>query len=169
MTINIGTLTVSDISRTSRCPDGTTGGFGGFYDPYPSGKSPSGVPFNTTGGYPSKLQTPYLDYCNPFHNWRHMYMYDPLANISADLHHNIEGGEVLMWSEQTDSADLDTKLWPRVASAAEVLWAGVRHENMLEDAARRLGEWRERGVVDLGIGMSPVHMTWCLMEGGCNL
>ncbi|EXJ89373.1 hypothetical protein A1O3_02440 [Capronia epimyces CBS 606.96] len=144
-------------------------GFGVFLEPYPSGKSPVGVPYNTSGGYPSKLKKPYLDYCNPFHNWRHIYTYDPLANISADLIDNIEGGEVLMWSEQTDSIDLDFKLWPRVAAAAEVLWTGVRHETMLEDASRRLGEWREREVTDHHTAMSPVHMTWCLMEGGCNL
>jgi hexosaminidase len=98
-----------------------------------------------------------------------MYTYNPVANISADLLHGVEGGEVLLWSEQTDSFDLDIKLWPRVAAAAEVLWAGIRDESMLEDAATRLGEWRERAVTDLDINMSPVHMTWCHMEGGCNL
>jgi hexosaminidase len=98
-----------------------------------------------------------------------MYTYDPLANISVGLQDAIEGGEVLLWSEQTDSQDLDSKLWPRVAAAAEVLWAGVRNESMLQDATRRLGEWRERAVVDLSVRMSPVTMTWCLMDGGCEL
>ncbi|KIW73519.1 hypothetical protein PV04_01632 [Phialophora macrospora] len=144
-------------------------GYGVFLDPYETGKSPPGVPYNTSGGFPSRLKKPYLDYCAPFHNWRHMYTYNPLASIDRALHDGIEGGEVLMWSEQTDSQDLDSKLWPRVAAAAEVLWAGVRDESMLEHATRRLGEWRERTVVDLGIRSSPVTMTWCLMEGGCNL
>jgi len=142
-------------------------GYGTFLDPYPTGRSPPGVPFNTSGGQPSRLAKPYLDYCNPYHNWRHMYMYDPLANISSDLVQGVEGGEVLMWSEQTDSIDLDIKLWPRAAAAAEVLWSGIREDAMLEDATKRLGEWRERGVTDLGVRMSPVAMTWCLMEGGC--
>jgi hexosaminidase len=79
------------------------------------------------------------------------------------------GGEVLLWSEQTDYHDLDSKLWPRVAAAAEVLWSGARDESMLEDASRRLGEWRERAVTDLDLRMSPVQMAWCLMEGGCNI
>ncbi|KEF63494.1 uncharacterized protein A1O9_01472 [Exophiala aquamarina CBS 119918] len=144
-------------------------GYGNFLDPYPSGRSPSGVPFNTSGGFPSKVAAPYLDYCNPFHNWRHIYTYNPLGNVSSALHHLIEGGEVLMWSEQTDSFDLDTKLWPRAGAAAEVLWSGIRDESMLADASKRLGEWRERTVGELDIRMSPVQMTWCLMEGGCNL
>ena len=143
-------------------------GFGQFLDPYPSGLSPPNVPFNTTGGRPSRLKAPYLDYCGPYHNWRAMFVYDPLANISSDLYHLVEGGEVLLWSEQTDSVDLDFKLWPRAASAAEVLWAGVRNASMIASATRRLGEWRERLVLDHGISASPVQMEWCLMESGCE-
>jgi hexosaminidase len=141
-------------------------GFGQFLDPYESGRSPPGVPFNSSGGQRSRLQPPYLDYCNPFHNWRDIYAFDPLANISAELHYLVEGGEVLMWSEQTDSSDLDFKLWPRAAAAAEVLWNGPASPHPL--ATWRLGHWRERLVVDRGIGASPVTMTWCLMEGGCE-
>jgi hexosaminidase len=143
-------------------------GFGQFLDPYPNNRSPPGVPFNTSGGQPSKLEPPFLDYCNPYHNWRDIWSFNPLANVSKELHGGIEGGEVLMWSEQTDSWDLDFKLWPRAAAAAEVLWAGPRDQGMMWDATWRLGQWRERLVLDKGIGASPVTMTWCLMEGGCE-
>lgn len=143
-------------------------GFGGFLDPYPNNKSPPGVPFNTSGGQPSRLSPPYLDYCAPYHNWRDIWSFNPLANVSVELQRGIEGGEVLMWSEQTDSVDLDFKLWPRAAAAAEVLWAGPRDAREMRDATWRLGQWRERLVIDEGIGASPVTMTWCLMEGGCE-
>jgi hexosaminidase len=95
-------------------------------------------------------------------------MFDPLKDVPDHLQLGIEGGEVLMWSEQTDSVDLDFKLWPRAAAAAEVLWAGPRTESMIAEATRRLGAWRERAVIDDGISASPVQMTWCLMEGGCE-
>lgn len=143
-------------------------GFGSFLDPYPSGKSPSGVPFNSSGGQPSQLKEPYLDYCSPYHNWRAMYMFDPLKGIPSHLHSGVEGGEALMWSEQTDGVDLDYKLWPRAAAAAEVLWAGPRKEAMISSATSRLAQWRERMVVDRKVAASPVQMTWCLMEGGCE-
>jgi hexosaminidase len=146
-----------------------SGGQGNFIDPYPTGVSPPGVPFNTSGGSPSQIKSPYLDYCQPYHNWRQVYTYNPTAGISPDLLAGIEGGEVLLWSEQTDPWDLDTKLWPRAAAAAEVLWSGVRDQSMIANATRRLGEWRERIVTDLKIHASPVTMTWCLMEGGCDL
>ena len=144
-------------------------GFGGFLNPYPDGESPPGVPYNSSGGRPSSLKAPYLDYCNPMNNWRHVYNYNPLVNISEDLHELIEGGEVLLWSEQTDSTDLDSKLWPRAAAAAEVLWSGPRDSTTIDDAEKRLAEWRERVVIDHNVRASPVGMTWCIMEGGCHL
>ena len=75
---------------------------------------------------------------------------------------------MLLWSEQTDGVDLDFKLWPRAAAAAEVLWRGPREEGELGDAEWRLGQWRER-VVGRGVRSGAVGMTWCLMEGGCEL
>ena len=144
-------------------------GHGGFLNPYPTGLSPPGIPYNTSGGVPTQIADPFLDYCNPLKNWRHIYVYDPLVNITSDLEHLIEGGEVHLWTEKTDAVDLDQKLWPRAAAAAEVLWSGPRNASMIEDASKRLGEWRERVVVDHGVGAGVVQMTWCLMEGGCDL
>ena len=144
-------------------------GFGAFLNPYPDGESPPGVPYNSSGGRKSRLKAPYLDYCSPMNNWRHIYSYNPLVNITEDLHELIEGGEVLLWSEQTDPTDLDAKLWPRAAAAAEVLWSGPRDTTTIDDAEKRLAEWRERAVIDHEIRAGPVGMTWCLMEGGCHL
>jgi hexosaminidase len=144
-------------------------GHGGFINPYPSGVSPPGIPYNTSGGVATQIPDPFLDYCNPMKNWRHIYVYDPYVNITSDVQHLIEGGEVHMWSEQTDPVNLDTRVWPRAAAAAEVMWSGPRNANMIEDASRRLGSWRERVVLDHSVQAGPVQMTWCLMEGGCNL
>ena len=143
-------------------------GHGGFINPYPSGFSPPGIPYNTSGGIPTQIHDPFTDYCDPLKNWRHIYVYDPLANITSDLQPLIEGGEVHMWTEQTDPVDLDQKVWPRAAAAAEVLWSGPRNASMIEDASKRLGEWRER-IVERGVGAGVVQMDWCLMEGNCNL
>ncbi len=144
-------------------------GHGGFINPYPSGISPPGIPYNTPGGVPTVIQDPFLDYCNPLKNWRHIYVYDPYVNITSDVQYLIEGGEVHMWTEQTDPVNLDSRVWPRAAAAAEVMWSGPRNASMIEDASGRLGRWRERVVLDHSVQAGPVQMTWCLMEGGCDL
>ena len=105
---------------------------------------------------------PFEDYCAPFHNWRLTYSYDPLANIPADKHHLVIGGEAHMWSEQTDPINLDRSVWPRASAVAEILWSGGRDENGNNrsqiEASPRLNEMRER-LVARGVGAEPVQVS----------
>lgn len=124
-------------------------------------------------GGSSMTAPPYTDYCSPVKNWRQIYTYDILSGIPADLAHLVVGGEVHMWTEQTDAVNLDDRLWPRAAAAAEVLWSGSKDADgtprPVANATRRLAEQRERLVVQ-GIGAGPIQMVWCLQnEGGCAL
>ena len=125
-------------------------GHGGWRDPDP--KNPD-----------SPVKSPYLDYCGPLKNWREVYDYDPLADIPKSQRHLVVGGEVHMWAEQTDGANLDNNLWPRVSAAGEVLWRGKGVVS--EDVTRRLAEMRE-WLVASGIAAGPVQVTWCLMNPG---
>lgn len=101
-----------------------------------------------------------------YSSWRDVYAYDPLANVPSKYHDLVPGGEVHLWCELTDSTNLDFKLWPRVAAAAEVLWSGPSGQ-ATEDTTRRLAEVRER-LVASGIQSDTVQMTWCLQNvGGC--
>ncbi|KAK2766307.1 N-acetyl-glucosamine-6-phosphate deacetylase [Arachnomyces sp. PD_36] len=130
-------------------------GHGGFINPLPGSTS---------------VVDPYVDYCSPMKNWRHIYAYNPLADVDEELHHLIHGGEAHLWAEQSDPSNLDTMLWPRAATAGEVMWSGPRDKDSIKDASFRLGEWRERIVVDKGITAGMVGMTMCLMdEGSCEL
>ncbi|KAI9738813.1 MAG: N-acetyl-glucosamine-6-phosphate deacetylase [Cirrosporium novae-zelandiae] len=115
---------------------------------------------------------PYNDYCYPVKNWREIYSYNPLSGIPQNLTHLVLGGEVHLWSEQTDPVVLDRMLWPRAAAAAEVLWTTRAYPNGTErsfmEASPRLAEWRER-MVTKGVGAQPVQMVWCLMNpGACS-
>ena len=125
-------------------------GFGIFLDPDPF--DPETV-----------IKPPYLDWCNPYKNWRQIYSYNPLAGISEEKEHLVIGGEVHLWAELTDSITLDGKLWPRAAAAAEILWSGARQVD--ESVTRRLAEFRERLVLK-GIQASVVQMEWCLKNPG---
>ena len=133
-------------------------GFGQWLDPAPAS---------------NVIAPPYLDYCAPVKNWRQIYTYDILSGIPADLAHLVIGGEVHMWAEQTDAVNLDDRLWPRAAAAAEVLWSGSKdadgNTRPVANATRRLAEQRERLVLQ-GIAAGPVQMVWCLQnEGACAL
>ncbi|KAI9786533.1 MAG: hypothetical protein M1816_007915 [Peltula sp. TS41687] len=114
------------------------------------------------------LNPPYLDYCSPYKNWRHVYSYDPLINITESQKHRVLGGEVHLWGELIDSITLDGMLWPRAAAAAEVLWRGPG-QMLGEGTTRRLAEMRER-LVAKGIMAGVVTMEWCLRnKGGCTV
>ncbi|KAL8991866.1 MAG: hypothetical protein Q9169_007582, partial [Polycauliona sp. 2 TL-2023] len=55
-------------------------GYGYFVDPAPSNPD-------------SPVRPPYLDYCSPYKNWRHMYAYDPVADVPSSERHLVLGGE----------------------------------------------------------------------------
>ncbi|KAH8676847.1 putative cytochrome 52A4 [Tricladium varicosporioides] len=107
---------------------------------------------------------PFNDYCSPVKNWRLVYSYDPLAGVPQDQVSLVLGGEVHIWSEQTDPVNLDDMVWPRASAAGEILWSGRQDANGQNrsqlDAAPRLAEMRERMVVG-GIKCGPVQMVFC--------
>lgn len=116
----------------------------------------------------NKSYYPYLDYCSPTHNWRVIYSYDPLSGVPPNATHLVLGGEVHMWSEQTDGVNLDDTVWPRASAAGEVLWSGAKNEagqnRSQVEASPRLSEIRER-MVQRGIRAGPVQMVFCTQNG----
>ncbi|KAK5015393.1 Glucosamine-6-phosphate isomerase (Glucosamine-6-phosphate deaminase) (GNPDA) (GlcN6P deaminase), partial [Cryomyces antarcticus] len=121
-----------------------------------------------TPGVSSREFYPYNDYCSPRHNWRVMYAYDPLEGVPANGTHLVLGGEVHMWSEQTDPVNLDRNVWPRASAAGEVLWSGAKDasgQNRSQiTASPRLSEMRER-LVARGVMAEPIQMPFCTMNG----
>lgn len=79
-------------------------------------------------------------------------------------HHLVLGGEVHIWSEQTDPVNFDGVVWPRASAAGEVLWSGrqdARGQNRSQlTAAPRLAEMRER-MVNREVRAGPVQMVFC--------
>ncbi|OTA36020.1 hypothetical protein BTJ68_03570 [Hortaea werneckii EXF-2000] len=119
-------------------------------------------------GESSQQYWPYLDYCDPFKNWRLMYSYDPLNGIPENATHLVLGGETHIWSEQTDAVNLEYMVWPRACAAAEVLWSGAKdasgQNRSQTTAAPRLSEMRER-LVARGVHADAIQMPFCVMNG----
>ncbi|KAE8449367.1 hypothetical protein EG329_008268 [Mollisiaceae sp. DMI_Dod_QoI] len=117
---------------------------------------------------------PFPDYCSPTKNWRLVYSYDPLAGVPANQTHLVMGGEVHIWSEQTDPVNLDDMVWPRASAAGEVLWSGRQDasgQNRSQiTASLRLAEMRER-MVNAGVRVGPVQMVFCTQNNAteCSL
>jgi N-acetyl-beta-hexosaminidase len=103
-----------------------------------------------------------------------MYSYDPTAGLTDAQKALVLGGEVHIWSEQTDPVNLDGMVWPRASAAAEVMWSGrqdaLGNNRTQLDASPRLAEMRER-LVARGIRSGPVQMVFCTQANSteCSL
>ncbi|KAM0853476.1 hypothetical protein ACQ4PT_051049 [Festuca glaucescens] len=129
-------------------------------------KESEGAPlFNDPGGTGGS-------WCAPFKTWQRVYDYDILHGLTEEEATLVLGGEVALWSEQSDAAVLDGRLWPRAAAAAETLWSGNKGASgrkRYANATDRLNDWRYR-MVARGIRAEPLQPLWCpLHPGMCNL
>ncbi|KAL9937631.1 hypothetical protein V8E36_003176 [Tilletia maclaganii] len=110
--------------------------------------------------------------------WQKSYSFDPLAGTEgvAGGAERVLGGEAALWSEQADEHSMDSYLWPRVGSAAEVFWTGASYKDgsasvkrSVTEALPRLHDLRFR-LVDRGYGARPIQPLWCaLRPGQCDL
>ncbi|KAH6634323.1 glycoside hydrolase family 20 protein [Chaetomium sp. MPI-SDFR-AT-0129] len=107
---------------------------------------------------------PFNDWCGPTKSWGLVYAYDPVAGLAPEQAKLVLGGEVAVWAETIDAANIDSVIWPRASVAGEVLWSGRQdasgHNRSQYDAAPRLNEFRERLVLK-GLRSAPIQMTFC--------
>uniref|UniRef100_J3LLG9 Beta-hexosaminidase n=1 Tax=Oryza brachyantha TaxID=4533 RepID=J3LLG9_ORYBR len=146
------------------CGHGGGGGNDSRYDKQE--KEREGTPlFNDPGGTGGS-------WCAPFKTWQRVYDYDILHGLTDVEAQLVLGGEVALWSEQSDETVLDGRLGPRAAAAAETLWSGNKGSNgkkRYANATERLNDWRHR-MVERGIRAEPIQPLWCpLHPGMCNL
>ncbi|KAJ1910321.1 Glucosamine-6-phosphate isomerase (Glucosamine-6-phosphate deaminase) (GNPDA) (GlcN6P deaminase) [Coemansia sp. S16] len=106
-------------------------------------------------------------WCDPFKGWQQMYSYNPLTNITEpEKQKLVLGGEVALWSAQSDETTVDRYLWPRASAFAEIMWSGNIDPitNTTRDVAKvapRLTEHRFR-MVARGIMAEPIAPLWCV-------
>ncbi|CAG8638579.1 14567_t:CDS:2, partial [Cetraspora pellucida] len=100
-------------------------------------------------------------WCDPYKTWQKIYSYNPIEELSDKEAKFVIGGEVLLWSEQSDSTNYEQQLWPRSSAAAEILWSGPEDINGNrrvpdKDALKRLNDWRFR-MVERGVRAEPLQ------------
>ncbi|KRT82067.1 glycoside hydrolase, partial [Oryctes borbonicus] len=88
----------------------------------------------------------YLDH--GFWGSTHYYPWRTVYGNQLPAHKGVLGGEVCMWGEMVDDNNIDPRVWPRAAAAAERLWSDP--EDTSGEAEPRFYQHRNR-LVDRGI------------------
>ena len=81
----------------------------------------------------------YLDNLNVM--WDAVYMNEPCVGVPDDLCKLVLGGHGEMWGETVDASDIQSTVWPKLASIAERLWS-ARTVNDTADAHDRIENFR---------------------------
>ncbi|KAG1799299.1 glycoside hydrolase family 20 protein [Suillus plorans] len=111
-------------------------------------------------------------WCDPFKTWSEAYTFDPLANLTEAQYELVLGGEQILWSEQSGPQNVDSIVWPRAASSAEIFWSGKQPTGAalnVTEALPRLHDVRYR-MVQRGINAIPLQPHWCaLRPDACDI
>lgn len=117
-------------------------------------------------------------WCDPYKSWWNVYKQTPDHTIDYDSTSptvgKIRGGEVALWAEQADNANIQTLLWPRVAA-----WGGASWENRTQSpqdptsieagipvlaAQHQLASLSNVMAYSKGIRHTPMFVQWCIYE-----
>jgi hexosaminidase len=117
-------------------------------------------------------------WCQPYHEWQHLYNYISDVQNSWDVSGDSElaskwsehvlGSETLAWGETISPTNIEQKLWPRTAGLAEALWGRTTV------TANKAGSWYEADprmqhwstvMRRRGIDVEPLQAQWCDERG----
>jgi len=106
------------------------------------------------------------NWCSPYKGWQTIYENDPHIIIAShgvsnqeEAEKNILGGEVAIWTEQTDYMSLMSKVEPRASAYGERLWRGPGAGSWRE-AETRMVRHRER-LRERGVAADALVHRWC--------
>jgi hexosaminidase len=103
-------------------------------------------------------------WCAPYKTWQRIYDYDFTDGLTAEEKKHILGAITPLWSEQSDDTTVDSKVWPRAAALAELVWSGnndAQGKKRTTQLTARILNFREYLVAN-GIGAAPLQPEYCL-------
>ncbi|TRM62143.1 N-acetylhexosaminidase [Schizophyllum amplum] len=112
-------------------------------------------------------------WCDPYKTWQKAYTFNPLADLTPDQHPLVLGGQQCLWAEQASPENLDSIVWPRAASSAEVFWTGSTGPDGrpldVNEALPRMHDVRYR-LVKKGVRAIALQPEWCAVRPfQCNI
>ncbi|KAF9922792.1 hypothetical protein FBU30_007095 [Linnemannia zychae] len=105
-------------------------------------------------------------WCAPYKTWQRIYAYDFTAGLTEEEAKHVIGGEAALWSEQSDSTVVESKVWPRAAALSELFWSGNRNAQGYKRATEltvRIQDYRER-MVARGHLAAPIVPKYCIQH-----
>ncbi|WVR09131.1 hypothetical protein IAU60_006193 [Kwoniella sp. DSM 27419] len=105
-------------------------------------------------------------WCDPYKTWSRIHSFDPYEGIAQHQRHLVLGGQVSLWTEQTDETNLDSMLWPRAAALADLLWSGRQTDRRPADIRAVLGRMQDvrYRMVDRDVRAVPLQPHWCALR-----
>ncbi len=101
-------------------------------------------------------------WCGNYKTWLQMYMFEPTSYSLSES--KILGAEACAWGEQMSDANIELKLWPRVAAMAETLWMPKRTKEVdLVGLAKRMTAFSQK-LNELGIPSNAIMSQYCEMH-----
>ncbi|KAF2871048.1 glycoside hydrolase superfamily [Massariosphaeria phaeospora] len=105
-------------------------------------------------------------WCAPYKTWQRIYDFDFTQGLTAAQKSLVMGAIAPLWSEQVDDAVISSKMWPRAAALAELVWSGNRDANgnkRTTELTQRILNFREY-LVASGVGAAPLMPKFCLQH-----
>ncbi|XP_050326620.1 probable beta-hexosaminidase fdl [Bactrocera neohumeralis] len=114
--------------------------------------------------------------CSPYRTWQNVYKHRPWERmrLKKAQRKQVLGGEVCMWTEQTDeyqitTPTLDNRLWKRCCADGERLWSDLEDDREFDvvpqDVFKRMSVFRNR-LVELGLEAEPIFPKFCAQHPG---
>ena len=105
-------------------------------------------------------------WCAPYKTWQRIYDYDFTEGLTDAEAKHVIGAVSPLWSEQSDDTVISTKMWPRAAALAELVWSGNKDANgqkRTTELTQRILNFREY-LVALGVQAAPLMPKYCLQH-----
>jgi len=105
-------------------------------------------------------------WCAPYKTWQRIYDYDFTTNLTDTQKALVQGAIAPLFGEQVDDTVISSKIWPRAAALAELVWSGNRDANgnkRTTELTQRILNFREYLLAN-GVQGAPLVPKYCLQH-----
>ncbi|KAF2752090.1 glycoside hydrolase family 20 protein [Sporormia fimetaria CBS 119925] len=105
-------------------------------------------------------------WCAPYKTWQRIYAYDFTSGLDDAQKALVQGAIAPLWAEQVDDVVISSRMWPRAAALAELVWSGNRDaegNKRTTELTQRILNFREYLLAN-GVQAAPLMPKFCLQH-----